>query len=184
MRTQVPQNLEEFRIRASRLLKALGDETPAIALDAAKRFRILPQWFEQSPERIYQARESIRRKHALAVIAKESGFKDWPALKSAYCMAEETGFDTTRLFLKTAAFLNFWFRDYDEARQVLTNEPRRFLFPHRQHFVVCEGGLLEALGVDIGDPDWERMGRDWVKPADRRARARLAVRLRRAMGNR
>jgi hypothetical protein len=40
----------------------------------------------------------------------------------------------------------------------------------------------ESLGVDTADPDWDRIGRDWAKPLDPAAHARLSVRLRRATG--
>ena len=92
-------------------------------------------------------------------------------------------FDTTRLFPpRVAAFLNLWFRRYDQAREVLTAHPARYLFPYRHQFVICEAGLLEHLGVDPRDPDWERMGRDWVNPLDPEARERLALRLRAILG--
>ena len=65
---------------------------------------------------------------------------------------------------------------------MLDGETRRYLFPYRQHFVVCEAALLEDLGINPNDPDWDRIGRDWVRPLDVRAQARLAVRLRRSVG--
>jgi hypothetical protein len=53
------------------------------------------------------------------------------------------------------------------------------LFPYGpRQFVVCESGFVRALGVDPADPDWERIGHDWVRPKDPAARARLEVRLR------
>jgi hypothetical protein len=184
VRTDAPQtlslNLEEHRIRATRLLKELRGADLAAGLHAANRFCILPGFADKAPGDIHNNRDRLQRKHALAVVAREAGFNGWPELKAATPPAD-IGFDATRLFQKTATFLNLWYRTYSEAREVLTADPKRYLFPYRHQFVVCEGQLLEDQGIDTADPDWERIGRDWVKPLDARAHARLAVRLRRAV---
>jgi hypothetical protein len=180
MRT--PQNLEEYRIRASRLMKDLRAADPVTTLQAAKRFQVLPAWQHSTLEQIAASRKRIQRKHALAVIAKEAGFQDWPQLKTASAANLPAGFDTTKLFqARSAGSLNLWFRNYEEARQAMTTEPKRYLFPYRHQFVVCETALLEDQGIETSDPDWERIGRDWAKPLDARAHARLAARLRRAI---
>ena len=176
-----PYNFEEYRIRANRLMKDLRAHDPATALQAAQRFRVLAHWAEQSAEQIADNRDRIQRKHALAVIAKEAGFNDWLSLRSAASANLPAEFDTTRLFqARTRGFLNLWFRHYEEARPLLSAEPKRYLFPYRHQFFLCEAAFLESLGVDTNHPDWERIGRDWVKPVDGRAHARLTVRLRRA----
>ena len=179
----IEHNLEEYRIRASRLMKDLRASDRAAALRAAKRFRVLPSWADRTPEQIVEAGELMQRKHALAVIAKEAGFLDWLQLRKSAMTAIPSGFDTTRLFqARTRGFLNLWFRRYEEARPLLATEPKRYLFPYRHQFFLCEGALLESLGVDTADPDWDRIGRDWAKPLDPAAHARLSVRLRRAAG--
>jgi len=48
-----------------------------------------------------------------------------------------------------------------------------FLFPYRRQYFICESEGIRALGLDPEDPDWERIGRDWVQPGDREAWARL-----------
>ena len=174
-------NLEEYRIRASRLLKELRGADLALGLRAANRFCILPGFAEKAPGDIYNSRDQVKRKLALTVIAREAGFQDWPALKAAMSSNAGIVFDTTRLFQRTATYLNLWYRTYAEASEVLTTDPKRYLFPYRHQFVVCEGQLLEDQGIDTSNPDWERIGRDWVKPLDAKAQARLAVRLRRVV---
>jgi hypothetical protein len=173
-------DLEEYRIRASRLMKSLRGADLAAALQAARRFRTLPNWAKQTAEEIHAARDRVQRKHALAVIAREAGFRDWLHLRTSSASPAEPGFDTTRLFQpRVASFLNLWYVRYDQAREAMGLEPKRYLFPYRHQFVLCEAQLLGDLGVDVTDPDWERIGRDWVKPPDAAARARLAVKLRR-----
>lgn len=167
--------IEEYRIRASRLLKALrGGEERAAEL-AWRRLRALPHLIGLGPD-------SVRRKHALAVIAREAGFGGWGELKSALERRHE--FDPASLLdRRTGGFLNLWYRTYEEARAVLGGKPRRFLFPYRSQFFVCEAELIEAADVDPFDADWDRMGRDWVNPLDEAARARLGRRLRRELGS-
>ena len=97
---------------------------------------------------------------------------------------ELPAFDTTRLFPPSTSFyLNAWFTTYEEARNALGARKDRFLFPYRRQFVrlgefvVCEGGLLASLGIDVKDPDWDLIGRDWVKPRDAAAHYRLNQKL-------
>src|SRR6266403_5334101 len=152
VRTEAPQslslNLDEYRIRASRLLKELRGADLALGLRAANRFCILPSFADKAPGDIYNSRDQLKRKHSLTVIAKEAGFQDWSQLKAAMPEKVDIAFDTTRLFQRTATFLNLWYRTYAEAREVLTTVPKRYLFPYRHQFVVCEGQLLVDQGVD------------------------------------
>ncbi len=167
------EELEEYRIRASRLLKALRGLDEAAAARAEGRLRQLPLLAGV-------ARDGVKRKHALAVVAREAGFGSWLELKSA--VERSLQFDPARLVDRpTGGFINLWYRTYEEARAMLDAETRRYLFPYRTQFFVCEAGLIEAAGVDPLDADWDRMGRDWVRPADEGARARLGQRLRQAL---
>jgi hypothetical protein len=70
------------------------------------------------------------------------------------------------------AFLNRWFARYEDARRSLETEGG-YLFSYRNQYFVCEAGALAVLGLDADDPDWARIGRDCVRPADDAAYARL-----------
>jgi len=73
--------------------------------------------------------------------------------------------------------LNRWFTNYEEARASLESEGG-YLLPYRsQFFVTDREGVLE-LGLDPDDADWERIGWDWVRPADPEAWARLMAKRR------
>ncbi|MFY0573653.1 hypothetical protein ACN28S_04130 [Cystobacter fuscus] len=72
--------------------------------------------------------------------------------------------------------LKRWFSTYAQARESLLAHGG-WLFPFRQQFFVCEHTFLRALGVDATDPDWRRIGFNWVEPADDAARARLESKL-------
>ena len=69
-------------------------------------------------------------------------------------------------------YLNRWFANYDDARR--TREVHGgYLFPYQQHFFVTDAPAVRELGLDPEDPDWERIGWDWVQPRDREAWERL-----------
>ena len=69
-------------------------------------------------------------------------------------------------------FLNRWFANYEEARQALESGGG-FLLPYRKHFFVCEADVIQALGLEPEDPDWEKIGRDGAQPKDQDAYQRL-----------
>lgn len=70
------------------------------------------------------------------------------------------------------AIVNRWFTNYEAAKASLQSEGG-YLFPYRdQYFVTLSEGVRE-LGLDPGDPDWARIGWDWVQPADAAAWERL-----------
>ncbi|HKQ63210.1 MAG TPA: hypothetical protein VJS92_18120 [Candidatus Polarisedimenticolaceae bacterium] len=71
-------------------------------------------------------------------------------------------------------FLNRWCTDYEEAR-TLREAQGGFLFPYRAHFFVAEGDAVRELGLDPADPDWGRIGWDWVHPRDAEAWERLKL---------
>jgi hypothetical protein len=69
-------------------------------------------------------------------------------------------------------FLNRWFRTYEEARASLESEGG-YLLPYANQFFVTVDGAIRELGLDPQDPDWARIGWDWVQPADLEAWERL-----------
>jgi hypothetical protein len=70
------------------------------------------------------------------------------------------------------AILSRWFTVYDEARASLEAEGG-YLLPYRRYFFVTTSEAIRELGLDPNDPDWARIGWDWVRPGDPEAWARL-----------
>jgi hypothetical protein len=164
MRTVTTQpNIEEFKIRASILIKELR------AGSAAAEARI---------QAVRRAGERWKRKDALAVIAREAGFPSWTSLKARYSLGNAA--DTELLFSRpgTGAFLNRWFRSYAEAKSSLASEGG-YLFPYRNQYFVCEDGFVDGLNLEAAPEDWEKIGRNWIEPLDREAWARLYAAFRR-----
>jgi len=173
-----PVSLQECKVRASLLLKALGSPDASRAASAAERLRVLPGFAGLSLGEVLARKGMVRRKHALAVIAREQGHVSWVALKEA---REGTPgphhVDFERLLARVGgAYLNRWFTSYPEAAASL-REVGGFLFPFRGQFFICEASLLQSLGMDPQDADWGRMGRDWMAPRDGDAQGRLAQKL-------
>ncbi|QRK04976.1 hypothetical protein JQX13_32840 [Archangium violaceum] len=176
-RAATPLPLRECKVRASLLLKDLSSSDALRVARATERLRKLPAFARLSPSELVARRESIRHKHALAVIAHEQGFSSWAELKNERGEDSPLEVDFDAFFARDAGvFLNRWFSTYAEA---LASHRERggYLFPYRRQFFICEADCLAARGVDTTDPDWERMGRNWVEPLDVAARTRLGQKL-------
>lgn len=171
------RSLPECRIRASFLLKDLDSGDASRATRAAERLRSLPAFSKLTPAQLIAQRDSVRRKHALAVIAREQGYDSWNELKQALGDETQPRFDTEAFFTSAvSSFFNRWFASYPEALDSL-RAMGGYLFPFRTQFFICEAGFLRLLGVDPADPDWERIGRNWVEPMDAAAHVRLEQKL-------
>ena len=62
-------------------------------------------------------------------------------------------------------FLNRWFTTYKEAHAARAADGGD-LSPYKHHFFVTTSAAIHELGLDPADPDWERIGWDWVRPLD------------------
>jgi len=70
------------------------------------------------------------------------------------------------------AIVNRWFTNYEDAQAALRSQGG-YLFPYRnQYFVTLREGVRE-LGLNPDDPDWAKIGWDWVRPKDQSAWERL-----------
>ena len=119
---------------------------------------------------------TVQRRHALAAIARELGFSGWPHAAAVLGGERNDDFGTLLYPAGGAAHSNLWSADYQEARE-LREQVDGFLLAYQRHYFVVDRHFLGTLGLDPGDPDWERIGRDWVRPRDPAARARLYARL-------
>jgi hypothetical protein len=71
-------------------------------------------------------------------------------------------------------FLNRWFTNYDASRAE-RDAAGGYLLPYRGHYFVADAAAVRELGLDPADPDWERIGWDWVRPLDPAAWERLKL---------
>jgi Pathogenicity locus len=171
---QSTPSVRQLQTLAHRLLKDVRTGSSGASQRAARRFRRLRSFEGLSVEDILGLGTRVRLKHALAVIAEEHGFSSWTAMKRVHdAGAVETSADANEVYTPALGFfLNRWFATYDQARWSLESSGG-YLFPHREQFFICEREAVRELGLDPDDPDWERVGFDWARPADTAAFARL-----------
>lgn len=123
--------------------------------------------------------QPIQRRHCLTVLARELGFGGWPHAVSVLGGEAVTDFGTLLYPPGSAAHWNIWSASYEEARSIRL-EHGGYLLAYKRQFLIVDVHFIETLGLDPHDPDWERIGRDWIQPADAGARARLYDKLVRA----
>jgi hypothetical protein len=168
MTTDPARTLEACRNDAKILLKHLRSGEPRQRLVASRRF---VQTFGEAPKA-----DEAQLKHALALIAAERGAASWTAYK-ARVEAGLPSVDTARLFARgTGILLQPWCKTHAEAKAEQAKSGGT-LFPYRRQYVLVGDDFLEALNLDPADPDWGRIGRDWVEPADGEAFERLSAKL-------
>jgi hypothetical protein len=165
------RSLDNLKAEAALLLKHLHSPNPNRAMLAMRRFSRLPDG-----ERLTKA--TIRHRMALDVIAVEQGYTDWRSLLAAGAAPGPLPvYDPEKQFSQRLGIhLNHWFRDAVAAEEFLA-ENDGFLFPYRHQAVVLEREALFDYGLDPDDPDWQRAGPNWLKPADSAAHDRLRRRL-------
>ncbi len=83
---------------------------------------------------------------------------------------------------RMATVLSRWFTTYEEARATL-EAGGGYLLPYGKQFFVTASAAIEELGLDPTDPDWARIGWDWVRPAESQAWERLREKRRGGSGD-
>jgi hypothetical protein len=167
--------VRELKVRAEILQRRLASGDPG----SVARLRALPE-LRGAAAPGFMAREA-RRKHCLAVVARECGFASWEhARRVLDSDARETDFGTLLYPAGPGASgtLHPWFAAsaYEEARASLDAAPPRerlFLLAYRRHFFLAGRDLVRSLGFDPDDDDWAAIGWDWARPANPGARRRL-----------
>jgi len=136
---------------------------------AQARLRALPEFREGDTS---QLAEGVKRRHCLAVIARELGFDGWPHLVSVVSGEPVEDFGGLLYPPRFSARLNIWCASYNEAARVRA-EHGGYLLVFKRQFFIAEEGFIEAFGLDPHDADWEQIGRDWARPRDVETRRRL-----------
>lgn len=158
--------IEDLKARARLLHRAASaGEAPA-----AERVRELAELAELDDAAL---RERLQRRHCLSVIARELGFRDWKHARDVLSAPGQVpDFGTLLYPPRCVVHWNIWSAHYEEAREIRAQDGG-FLLAYRHQFLIVDRHYIETLGLSPEDPDWEALGRDWVRPGDPAARSRL-----------
>jgi len=158
-----------LKTRARQLHRRAAAKEP----DAQARVRQLDELRDLDEEAL--ARD-VRRRHCLAVVAREVGFRGWPDAAAILGGATRGDFGTLLYPRGADAHWNIWSASYDEARSIRAAHGG-YLLAYRVHFFIVDRYFIETLGLDPEDADWALIGRDWVRPRLPDARQRLYAKL-------
>lgn len=164
--------VRELKIRAELLHTRLASNDA----EALTRLRALPELRRADEASLVAAVPGIRRKHCLAVVARECGFSSWERARLALEGEPDAPELGTLLYGRDGSVLHHWFTTYNDARahvETLPEAPRSYLLTYKHHFFVADRAFIASLGLDPDDPDWQAIGWDWARPADPAARSRL-----------
>jgi hypothetical protein len=161
--------VDRCRVAARELQHAVRDAETSIARAAAVRLVRLPKFAAVGLEALTDATVKVTRADALDAIAGEHGFADWAALVARALPALRA---VSMHEARMGAFLNRWFANYTEAAAA-RRDGGGYLLPYRRQYFVTVADAVRELGLDPDDPDWSRIGHDWVRPLDIEAHLRL-----------
>ncbi len=120
---------------------------------------------------------SIKRRHCLALVARECGFDGWSHFVAVIVHNDRAkGMGTLLHPGRCQVHWNIWFADYDHASRV-RQEHGGFLLGYKNQFLVVDEDYIKSLGFQPDDNDVVSAGRDWINPEDNKARLRLFARL-------
>lgn len=116
----------------------------------------------------------VQRKHALAVVARECGFRSWKAVTDCFAEKEGASFEGFLYPKSCHVYWNIWFATHQEAAAVRADHGG-YLLTFENQFLVVDEHYIRSLGVDPDDGRWNAIRRDWAKPVDFAARDALAL---------
>lgn len=157
--------IEELRRRARLLQRRVRAGDPP----ALRRIRAIRELRPLSDEAIADA---VRRRHCLAVLARELGLSGWSHLSMLWSSPDTSDFGTLLYPSRCGGHWNIWCASFDEARDIRAQHGG-YLLPYRHQLFIVDRHFIADLGLDPDDADWERIARDWARPMDAGARHRL-----------
>lgn len=136
-------------------------------VSAIESLRIKAKLLQKSKAR---AGKPAALKDCYALIAHSAGYQSWQEMK-AIVEAHEP------LRPKNFSLTTTWYSNYDEAKSHIVANGG-YLMPYQKQYFVCEESYLSALGLDLSDPDIEKVGHDWASPLDSAAYNRILKKIR------
>ncbi len=155
-----------------------GERSDALSTLVA-RFRALREWQNLDDGSVANRLAVVAMSKCLDLLAIEAGHDGW-AQYVAVLQGSQQDEEATELyhFGKSEFNLNVWCPSYEAARIYLETHRGFFLLQYKGSFFLAQEGHIRGLGLDPVDPDWEKIGWDWVSPKDIEAKDRLRQKLR------
>lgn len=100
-----------------------------------------------------RAGNPVALKDAYSLIARTAGYQSWQEMKAtveAHEILRPKNFSLTTTRYSTYA---------EGKAHILANGGS--LIPYQKQYFVCEASYLSALGLDLSDPDIEKVGSDY-----------------------
>jgi hypothetical protein len=182
--------IDQYRVLANRLRKTVRQSLEENS--SGEALKPIVQRFAQSGALSSNAENystRLRRLKSFSInkylelIAYEAGYDSWTAMGEGIDGRDniDNAEDTELYKPGVSEFnLNVWCRTYSEAKEYLSTHKGFYLLQYKEKCFLVQAPHIEGLGLDPGDPDWEKIGRDWVKPKDQEAKSRLREKLRQA----
>src|SRR6185436_1730841 len=148
--------ISDLKVHARRLHRQISRHEP----QAVARTRRLDEFRDCDPASLGA---SIRRRHCLAVIARELGFQGWPHAVAVLRGTDSIDFGTLLYPKGAEVHWNIWSASYAEAR-VIREQHGGYLLAYKRQFFIVDRHFIKTIGLEPDDPDWDLIGRDWVKP--------------------
>ncbi|WP_051680627.1 hypothetical protein [Vibrio rhizosphaerae] len=182
--------IDKCRVQANRLRKMvkLGLEKESVEEDIKailERFKTSGILKSRSDDESIQLKRlntfSINK--YLELLAKEAGYIDWSTMAQVIKVEDHIDdTEATELYRSGVSEpnLNVWCPTYDDAKAYLDTHKGFYLLQFKGQCFLAQAPHIEGLGLNPQDPDWEKIGRDWVKPKDPEAKSRLREKLQQA----
>ena len=143
----------------------------ALARDAQAMLDLhaLPEFARANDDELVQL---LQRRHCLKLVARRLGFQDWKHALDILSGAQSDDFGTLLYPATCSGHWNIWSAAYAEAAEIRAAHGG-YLLAYKRQFLIVDRDYVDSMGLDPDDPDWNRIGRDWVRPKQADARARL-----------
>ncbi|MCW7538512.1 hypothetical protein OOT46_11735 [Aquabacterium sp. A7-Y] len=182
-------SIDKYRLMASRLQKttkqSLTEDPSSAALEEiVQRFRRMGELATDSESAALRRLGAFSLTKYLDLIAYEEGRGNWAELTQQLREQDKSLDDAedTELYKFNASEfnLNVWCPSYEEAKAYLDSHRGFYLLQYKGQCFLAQAPHIVDLGLDPKDPDWEKIGRDWVQPKDPEAKTRLRQKLQQA----
>ena len=108
----------------------------------------------------------------MSTIAQILGFNGWPPLKALLIDRDFSNLGQLMFKECGGAYWNIWVASYDEAQNIRAAHGG-FLLGYKHQFFIVEEHYIRQLGINPGLHDWDILQRNWARPKDVDAWARL-----------